>query len=214
MKTKSLLAAGLLMAATAASSVAQTVYSVNVVGFVNLSVPAGFSMISNPLEAQTNTVASLFPSVPNGTRIFKFNRVTGQFDPNSFLGAWSDSSMTLVPGEGVFIRNSSGSPFTITFVGNVRTGPSTNSLSVGFNLISSVVPQQGALAPDLEFPIENGDRVFIFDNSTGQYDSYSYLFSQWAGPNNGTTPPIIVPGQSFWVKRNLAAVWTRNFVSQ
>lgn len=215
MKTKALLAAGLMMAASSASSLAQTVFSVNVVGFVNVSVPTGFSMIANPLDATVNTVTAVLPTVPNGTRIFKFNPSTGGFVPNSFLfGIWSDTTMTLAPGEGIFIRNSSGSPFSITFVGNVKTGLSAVGLGLGFNMISSVVPQQGSLAPDLEFPIANGDRVFIFDNLTGSYDAYSYLFSAWAGPNNGTSAPIIVPGQSFWVKRNSVGSWARNFVTQ
>ena len=62
MKTKSILAAALLMAASAASASAQTVYSVNAVGFVNVVFPSGFSIASNPLEGATNTVAALFPA--------------------------------------------------------------------------------------------------------------------------------------------------------
>ena len=78
MKTKALLAAGLMMAASAASSLAQTVYSVNAVGFVNVECPSGFSLIANPLVAADNRVVALFPNATSGTVIFKFNPATGE----------------------------------------------------------------------------------------------------------------------------------------
>ena len=77
MKTKTLLLAAALAATGAVSGVAQTVYSVNAVGFVNLVIPPGFSINSNPLNAADNSVAALFPSVPVGSAIYKF--VGGSF---------------------------------------------------------------------------------------------------------------------------------------
>ena len=64
MRTKTLLLTAALAAAGVVSSMAQ-VYSVNSVGYVNLTLPNGFSMIANP-----NPPSSL--SHPSVT----YNRVT------------------------------------------------------------------------------------------------------------------------------------------
>ena len=73
MRTKTLLLTAVLSAAGLASSLAQgAVYSVNAVGYVNLTVPAGLSLIANPLDATDNTIANVL-KVPAGTQIYKFN---------------------------------------------------------------------------------------------------------------------------------------------
>ena len=150
MKTKSILAAALLIAASAASASAQTVYSVNAVGFVNVVFPPGFTLASNPLEGATNTVAVLFSSVPNGTSVFKFDSALGQYTGTTFLfGNWGNPSFSLVPGEGFFFKNPGSTTITNTFVGNVKQGALTTSLSSGFTLVGSQVPQAGLVSTDL-----------------------------------------------------------------
>ena len=60
MKTKALILAGLVSLAGVVASQAQTVYSVNAVGYVNLSLQPGFAMICNPLQGADNKVSTLF----------------------------------------------------------------------------------------------------------------------------------------------------------
>src|SRR2546426_805740 len=73
MRTKTLLLTAALTAAGALTSMAQ-VYSVNIVGYINLSIPRGFSMIANQLNATPdNTLETLMPTMPEGTIIYKFN---------------------------------------------------------------------------------------------------------------------------------------------
>jgi hypothetical protein len=207
MKTKSLLAAGLLMAATAASSVAQTVYSVNAVGFVNVNCPSGFSLISNPLEASANTVSALFPSPPPGSVVFKFNSGSGAFSATTFaFGAWDSPSLTLVPGEGFFFKNPSGTTYTNTFVGNVKQGTLTTSLAAGFTLAASQVPQSGLVSTDLGLPPVAGDTVFQYSNLANAYTSSTFVFGSWS-----PTEPTIGVGEGFFVKKAAPASWTRNF---
>jgi len=211
MKAKAIFAAGLVMAAAVAQSSAQTVYSVNAVGFVNVECPPGFSMIANPLAAATNTVVALFPNVASGTQIFKFNPATGGFVSSaysSFLGAWTDPNMTLVPGEGFFYRNPGASTVTNTFVGNVQQGTLTTSLGSGFSLVSSQVPQQGLVATDLGLPTDAGTTVFKFSNAANGYQSFA--FSSFLG---GWTPsePSVGVGEGFFVKRSATGSWTRSF---
>ena len=213
MKTKALLAAGLMMAATAASSFAQTVYSVNAVGFVNIVFPPGFSLASNPLDSAANTVASLFPSTtPNGSTVFKFNPVTGSFTSATFFfGTWDNPTMTLVPGEGFFFRNTDVAAFTTTFVGNVKQGTLVTPLSAGFTLVSSQVPQGGLASTDLALPVGNGDTLFVFRSNA--YVSSTFFFGTWdnttAFPPSGE--PTIGVGEGFFVRRASSGSWTRSF---
>lgn len=211
MKAKTLLTAGLMLAASAAASFAQTVYSVNAVGFVNVNCPPGFSLIANPLAAATNTVPVLFPSAASGTTIFKFNPATGGFISSaysSFLGAWSDPNMTLVPGEGFFYKNPGGTTVTNTFVGNVQQGTLVTSLGAGFTLVSSQVPQQGLVSTDLGLPNDAGTTVFTYDNTANAYSSFAY--SSFLGGWSPTEPTVGV-GQGFFVKRSATGSWSRTF---
>jgi hypothetical protein len=208
MKTKAILAAGLLMAASAASSFAQTVYSVNAVGFVNLNFPPGFSLASNPLEGANNTVSILFPSVPNGTSVFKFDSALGQYTGTTFLfGNWGNPSFSLVPGEGFFFKNSGSTTITNTFVGNVKQGTLVTPLSAGFTLVGSQVPQAGLVNTDLGLPIGNAESVFKFDAATQQYTGATFLFGSWGGGGE----PAITVGEGFFVKKNASTSWSRVF---
>lgn len=210
MKTKSILAAALLMAASAASASAQTVYSVNAVGFVNVVFPPGFSIACNPLEGATNTVAALFPSVPNGSSIFKFDSVAGQFVGGSFVrGSWgATAAMTIVPGEGFFFKNADVvTSFTNTFVGNVKQGTLDTQLAAGFTLVGSQVPQSGLVVTDLGLPIANADSVFKFDAATQSYTGGSFLRGSWGSFGE----PSIAVGEGFFIKKTAAITWRRTF---
>ena len=216
MKTKSLLAAGLLMAATAASSVAQTVYSVNAVGFVNKTFPAsGFTLAANPLDATVNTVTALFPGVAEGSQIFTFNPSNGGFDVNTFaFGVWGSPNNTLVPGQGFFFKNASSTAYTATFVGNVQqstAGPLNVTLNAGFSLVSSRVPQQGLVSTDLGFPKIEGDIVFKFNPSTISYEAYTFVFGTWNGPGGALVEPTIDVAEGFFSKKAAGATWSRTF---
>ena len=208
MKTKALLVAGLMMAASAASSLAQTVYSVNAVGFVNVTFPPGFTIASNPLVGATNTVAALFSNLPFLSQVFKFDPQSGNFTSSTYLGGttWTTPGMTLVPGEAFFFKNPSGTAITNTFVGNVSQGTLVTPLPAGFSMASSQVPQAGLVATDLQLPANFLDAVYTFDSVTG-YTGYTYL----GGTTWVPSEPTIGVGQGFFVKKQAAASWTRNF---
>src|SRR6266540_2582284 len=73
MRTKALFLTVALSAAGIATSMAQ-VYSVNAVGYVNQTVPHGYSMVANPFVTPTNTLNALLPpaSMPPLLTLFKF----------------------------------------------------------------------------------------------------------------------------------------------
>lgn len=207
MKAKSLLLAGAIVLSSAAGAMAQgTVFSVNAVGFVNKTFPAGkFTLAANPLIAADNTVQSLFANAQT-VQVFKFNPTTSSFETaNKGIFGWSGANFTLVPGEAFFVNNTSASDFTATFVGNVSQGSLTNTLVAGFNLVSSQVPQAGLLSTDLLMPVTNGDQVFRFDSNTG-YITHTLGIFGW----NPSEPSVSV-GEGVFVKKNVAVNWTRSF---
>jgi len=120
MRTKTLLLTATLGAAGIASSFAQTpVYSQNVVGYVNVQAPAGFSLIANPLDNKTgNNLNTILPGVPVGTTVYKYDGATG-FTSSVNFGTWTPD-LILAPGEGAFIQLAA--PATLTFVGEVTLG--------------------------------------------------------------------------------------------
>jgi len=206
MRTKTLLLTAALAAAGAVSSMAQ-VYSVNAVGYVNVTVPVGFSMIANPLKAADNSVAALLAAPPENTTVYLF--ANGKYSVDSFsLGSWDDGTEQLLPGGGAFIKNASSAAFTVTFVGEVMQGNLSNPIPAGFSIISSQVPQTGAVDTVLGLPVGEGDTVYQFDNAHNRYAVDSYSLGSW-DTDTGPAPAV---GEAFFYKNAGAAKnWTRTF---
>lgn len=200
---KRFLLAGALSLAGAAALTAQTVTSINAVGYANVTIPAGFSMIANPLNTSANTLNSLLPGSQFGDTIFKWTGTA--FSISTYLGSWSPD-LSLNPGEGAFIYV--GQAQTNTFVGEVLTGSLTNAVPAGFSMRASQVPQQLGLSA-MSFPADFGDTVFMWNTTAnagaGGYDIYTFL-GTWS-PSD-PTPKV---GQSFWVFKGSSGNWVRNF---
>jgi hypothetical protein len=217
MRTKALLLAAAFAAAGVATSMAQ-VYSVNAVGYVNVTAPVGYSLIANPLNAADNSVKALFsnisPSVPNNAKVFVYDVSTAIFKTITFSPlshTWTpdiDASVAITPGNGVFFQNPTASPLTITFVGEVMQGNLSNPLPLGFSIKANQVPQAGA--PDaFGYPGTNNDKIFRYNTTTGIYDTYT--FSPLSHAWNPALPSIPV-GEAFYAFRATSAgTWTRTF---
>jgi hypothetical protein len=209
MNTKSLLTAVALGAAGVATSMAQTVYSVNVVGYVNLTLTPGFSLIGNQLNTTNNTIANLLPPVP-GMRVYKFVPGTGYsiytFDDLDLV--WTpNGNVTLNPGEGAFVQNPYGTNIPVTFVGEVLLDSTTNSIAPGFSIRSAMAPVSGAV-DQLGFPASPSDRIYKFNPGTG-FTIYTFddLDLVW-------TPsiPSVGVGEAFFVSKVDTASWVKDFV--
>jgi hypothetical protein len=196
MRTKTLLLTAVLSAAGIASSLGQ-VFSQNIVGYVNRALPAGFSLIANPLNVVAgNTLNNILPSAPLGTTIYTFS-ATG-FTPSTFIADWNPNQ-TLAPGDGAFINLAAAT--TLTFVGEVMTGSLSTPVPAGFSIKGSQVPQAIKLE-DMGFPAALGDTVYVFRG--GGYVSSVYITS---------FAPDAIPevGEGFFVNKGAAAAWTRTF---
>lgn len=210
-----------LTAAGALTSTAQ-VFSVNMVGYINLSIPSGFSLIANQLNnSPDNTYKTLFPTATtaNNTVLYKFDNGLGAFGSEQLSGGvWSGGgNTTLNPGEGAFIL--APVAFTATFVGEVQTGTSTVHQPLGFQIVSSVIPQQGRVydvnAPgdgqvDLGNGVPSAQQVWYqFDNVLGAYGA-----NQYSGGWSAEPGPLLKVGESAFVLTVAAGGphdWTRTF---
>lgn len=206
MRTKTLLLTAALGAAGVASAIAQ-VYSVNAVGYVNLTAKAGFNLWNNPLDAGAdNTVVKLLTGLPEGSIVFTYDGAN--FRLNTFeFGEWSFPNDTLVPGQGFFLQLPAGAAdTTITFVGEVMQGTLSTPLIAGFNLVGSKVPQAGMIQTDLGFVPGEGDVVFKFDTATGNYALSTFEFGAW-----DPAQPTLSVGEGIWVQKIAAGTWNRTF---
>ena len=225
MRTKTLLLTAALSVAGIASSMAQAVYSVNAVGYVNTDLVPGFNLISNPLNNTTgNTIANLFGNgisgtIPNNLRVFYFDPVTDGFvtatyddlaEPPQFLPP-AGANTVVAPGNGVFVFNPTQANIRVTFVGEVPQGAASNQeLPQGFSIKASTVPVAGTVTA-LGLPAQDRDRIFEWNPTTQGF--VTSTFDELADPAPTWLPqvPNIAVGEAFFIFKQAPATWTRNF---
>jgi hypothetical protein len=208
MRTKLILTTAALGVASSLGAFAQ-VYSVNAVGYINVTVaPNSLSIVANQLNTGGNTVAEVIPTAPDGTVLYKYSQAGGFAIILREFGDWGAGGTTsIAPGEAFFVANNGATPLVLTFVGEVPQGALTTALQTGLNLVSSKVPQAGKLTADLGFPAAEGDVLYQWDNANQRYrDPNGYEFGAWSAGD-----PDILVGEGFFVSKNGAGNWTRNF---
>jgi len=222
MRTKVLLGLAAL-AVGLSTSVAQNVYSLNVVGYYNVSVKgnAGFTLCANQLVNGTNGINQVIPTADVGAQVLTFvnnDYVADIFDGTAWLDANSgDPSTTSLPtGKGFFFGTAGGSPnSTLTFVGEVRQGDVSLALPGGTSLVGTTTPQALELSAANSFPQSVGAQVLYFDNTISDYIAYINDGTQWLDANSGN-PVVLTPavGQGWFWQDVGANSWTRNFTVQ
>lgn len=183
------------------------VTSVNVVGYINVSVPPGFSFIANQLSAQNETIEALIgKTAPSGTVVYSWD---SGFKANGYDffqdQTWDDPGQILTPGNGSLIYNPTAAAFTITFVGEVKQGNLTTTIPQGFSFVSSQVPQAGTLSA-LGYTPKTGDVLYKWNNG---FDAYTYeLFdaNTW-----DPSEPTLEVGQSALLFSTAGNSWARTF---
>ena len=181
--------------------------STNIIGYATVAAPPGFSMIANPFNAPSNTIAALFPNMAEGTTLCKFDTSLFRLTNNAVKnGKWTNTNEKLAPGEGAIFFNPTTDFKTLNFVGEVSQGRLLNPIPAGLSIRSSLVPQPGRLNSDLGFPIAEGDVIHIFDRDQQKYVIYPFSAKEWE-----RNPPTVGVGESFWVGKTNPGNWVRTF---
>ena len=204
MRTKALLVTAAVSAAGIASLFAQggPVYSVNVVGFVNVDLVKDWNMIANPLNGTNNSINTILPSVPDFTYVLKFDAANQvYFQPSTFIGGAWDVEMNLAPGEGAFLWTPEATK--VTFVGEVPQGTLSNPIAKNYQLQASQVPRSGGLTADLGFVGKDFDVVYQWDPAAQSYKQpFTFIGGAW-DPGD----PSLKIAESFFLVRTPDA-WT------
>jgi hypothetical protein len=210
MRTKTLALSAVLGLIGTASVVAQTnVYSLNAVGYINVTLQPGFNIITCPLtctpDNTLNTVlnnsAAAGTPYANAT-VYAFQNGVGYNtievgQPASYGSGWGNggADISLTPGAAVFFQNPNpvgGAVMTATFVGTVPQGLLTNSLVPGYNLVGSIVPVSGDLVTNsvtsfhgASYPL-SGDYIYFFNPNAasptaqvGFENADSFSYGSW-----------------------------------
>jgi hypothetical protein len=203
-----------LGAASIASALAQTVYSVNAVGYVNVTVPPGkFALLANPLDTGTNSaLTAVLPDVPVNTVVYTYDGTKFAVATKRTAALWAGdgAAVPLTPGKGFFIKNAGTADLNITFVGEVMQGDATKlkvDYIAGFNLLGSLVPQAGKVETDLKLTVPVNDTIYTYNKDTGAYSTFTRRTATvWSGGE-----PSIGVADGFWYSAKAAGSWTRSF---
>ena len=207
MRTKTLLLAVAALAAGVISSEAQNVYSQNVVGYINVPLPAGQQvLVCNPLDDGTNTVTSLGSQLANKSQIQVWNG-TGYTGTSKGGGVWTSPNLSIPVGTGFFIKSQT--TITNTFVGNVVApsgGTSTTNFPAGtLVLVGEQIPYGGDLNDttnvNLGSTLANKSQIQVW-NGVG-FSGASKGGGTW------TTNLTITPAEGFFVKSQTATNWVQ-----
>jgi hypothetical protein len=227
MRTKTMLISALLGALGSVSVMAQSnVYSLNTVGYVNVTIPSGYSIVTCPLICSPdNTLNTLLPNtngqyvVPGQAHIFVYAYNNGVGYASSVeetvgtgvnASGWSGggADVTVMPGVAVFVYSTFSSNVTATFVGQVPTASNynmTNTLVPGYNLTGSILPFVG----DLVSTNSNGTNFTVAFTTPGLHDFvYPYV--------NGTgfISYEYTPGLGGWTTNDVVADPTTTTVTE
>jgi outer membrane protein assembly factor BamB len=199
------------------------------IGFVNLKIAPNTNLIANQLyqvdqtvvgNGPMNTLNALFVdswgSDETETQIMTWN---GQgFDVFTFFSSpagnfWLDTNYdgkggdaTLLPGIGVLMNNTTGAPFTNTFVGLVREQQVFEIQANTTNYLSATLPVAGAIINITGYVPHNGDKIQLWNTTNQAFTNYNYISNTWS---NGV--PTLSVGEGFVLITTNAYTWTNTW---
>jgi hypothetical protein len=221
MRTKSLL--GLAALAVGLSSSMAQVYSLNVVGYVNVPLQANkLSFVSVPLTPNggnfniTNTI--VLNDAQDGANIYAWAGTGWDANqPQWYAGGtgWYPD-MVIQAGKGFFLK-AGAADGTITFVGEVPQGTLSYNIPTGLSTLANQVPDGSAFPGGTVG--HDGDNIFSWDQAGQKWSATTWQYYNglgWnAGGDDNTNGPAIAPGSAVFYSTTGAAIpFTRSFTVQ
>jgi hypothetical protein len=213
MRTKALLGLAAL-AVGLSTSVAQNVYSLNVVGYINITLQANkahlLSIPLAPVDGNFNITNTIVLDNGDGSQdlseLFAWNGTAWSSPSTWFSGAW-DTPMVISNGVGYFLLASANS--TLTFVGQVPQGALAYNIPLNVSTLANQVPVSGpfpgaAVGNDL-------DEIFTWNLASQSWGSPATHFAG-AWDTADVNGPVLDPGQGvFYLNSGPAIPFTQNF---
>jgi hypothetical protein len=213
MRTKILLTVAAALAAGLVSSNAQ-VYSANVVGYVNVVVTNGYTLVANQMDLDlTGTNNSIYTVVgtnlPSGTIVEDW---TGAgFGTSKLLasGKWTVNNQNVTnsmnPGNGFFIN--SGVTTNIIEVGNVYQGTNSYPIAAGLQVVSFKVPVSGTMDTSFGYVPSKGDIIEVWTGAG--FGTHKWLGASWSAGD-----PTLSISQAMFLNAASNNVWNQGFTVQ
>src|ERR1051325_3870943 len=212
MRTKTLLLTAAALAAGLVSSFAQSsnVYSVNIVGYVNLSYTNNqLSLFADQLKPQdgnfniTNTIKLADPG-SDGTTLFKWNAGTVSWDSYTWIDGFGWFPDVTIPlGEGFFLQPVANG--TLTLVGEVSLGNTTNNIPPGYSVKANPTPISERVPGGLVG--HDGDNIYTWDRTGNQWVTTSYIDGYgWFDGSSETNGPLVNIGNAFFYQNGGATL--------
>jgi uncharacterized protein YcfL len=228
---KTLLIAAAALAAGIISTQAQ-VYSQNVVGYVNVVFPAGFTAVGSPFNNADgiNSATNVLQNVPDFTYLYVWN--TNAFTYDTYLaygGEYYDGGgNNVVPtpnlpvGLGCFVQPPQ--TFTNTFVGTVNLtlgAPGTKStntvtLASGFNFVNPQIPIAGGVSSVMQMVPPDFTYFYVWNVANQNYEiAISYQGSWYdAAAENLVSEPTVSVASAFFVQPPSSFTWSIVYTNQ
>jgi len=211
-----MLISALLGALSSVSVMAQTnVYSLNVVGYINVSIAPGWSILTCPLVCSPdNTLNTLLPNTngyfnqvgppalhtlvyawtPGQGYVVQEEAVVASVNNSNTGWRYGGADIALSPGSAAFVYNPFSAPLSATWVGTVVSGTNlVNPLVPGWNLVGSIVPASGDLVTNSLIMLTNGqkqDLLYTYDPVL-TWTEYTYNAADAAWTEGGVvTDPV------------------------
>jgi hypothetical protein len=219
MKKMMLLAAACAMVAAPSALMADTVTSVNVVGYYTVDIPAGgLALVAPVLESmQAGTIVDIDGGkLPNGAQAYIWDRtIPGYLNlTKDTRGNWTGAGVTnvILRGQTVWIRPNAATNVLLTLMGEVPgvynlAGTTTVANIAGTDAVGYAYPvdirwTNTVLSADLP----NGSALYVWDITTQLYRNFNKdTRGNWTGTGVGTLD--IKAGQGFWVTTPSPLTW-------
>jgi hypothetical protein len=229
MRTKTTLAAAAILAAGLASSLAQNVYSLNVVGYYTKDLTGALTPMCNSLRAAAGTPEQdrLDKVIPyaDGDNVQVWTGTswaTWTMDSLSSTGwynpAAGEAPLNTLPviGPGVaFFYGANIGTTSVTFVGEVRGGTTTVPITAALTPVGSPLPLAGLVtASPVSCPVQDGDNIQLWTGTSwATYTHDSLSSTGWYGPTAAeVSEPSLTVGQGFFYGNNVGPVnWVQTY---
>jgi len=223
MRTKITALLGLAAVAVGLSTAqAQNVYSLNVVGYVNVTLTDGqFSFLSYPFQ-DVNGNFDITNTLPVGdvqTGAVLYQWLGTQWNPNNptwYAGYGWYPDVIISNGVGFFILPAATS--TLTMVGQVQQGAISYTIPTGLSTLANMVPVS------TNFPTaavgNNADNMLTWGPGQ-EWNPNAWTYYAGYGWDNGGNPgdsadgPLLNPGDAVFYENTAGAIpFTQNFTVQ